>query len=459
MSEHEDQAVDEAKRLRHDPDEQPGDDNVITEGIGEAPLEDEGIDLPVVVGHASRLHQKLAKVMAGVTRIEKRGHNPHFNYDYALAADVFDHLGRALGEQGITVIPTMDDVEDIQVPSRSGGGSTMTKVRVTFLFTDGETGEQIGVKWVGYGLDTQDKGPAKAMVAALKYMLLIAFLVPTGDLPDSDVDAPIREGEEGKPKQQRATRSAPTQRRSRGKAEEPAEAPEAPQGALESDPGALAAVPARPDPDEGKAATQQQIRAVLGLAKGAGITEDGLKTKLGFGSWKDLTHEFASVLITHFNKAPKKPLIAPKREHTSGASEAKPEPAPADAPAEGDAAAPSEDAPPPPDAAPAEPEAPLGSDAPGPLDQPAEAEPAPEAEPAAKDADAVEQDAVEALIASAPEPHNEMQWDRAVRKFKTVEKLNAESLAVFGTPARDLTKGQMAALITGATEKGQGTLA
>jgi hypothetical protein len=38
-----------------------------------------------------------------------------------------------------------------------------------------------------YGVDSQDKGAGKATTYALKYALLYSFLVPTGDIDDTDI--------------------------------------------------------------------------------------------------------------------------------------------------------------------------------------------------------------------------------------------------------------------------------
>jgi len=57
---------------------------------------------------------------------------------------------------------------------------------VTWQITDGETGEFVNFQSVGSGSDSTDKAVYKAMTGALKYALLLGFLIPTGDDPENE---------------------------------------------------------------------------------------------------------------------------------------------------------------------------------------------------------------------------------------------------------------------------------
>jgi len=63
--------------------------------------------------------------------------------------------------------------------------SVFTEVYSTFLLMH-ESGESQEICGYGHGVDPQDKGAGKATTYALKYALLYLFLVPTGDIDDTD---------------------------------------------------------------------------------------------------------------------------------------------------------------------------------------------------------------------------------------------------------------------------------
>ena len=63
--------------------------------------------------------------------------------------------------------------------------SILTEVKTKYMLLH-TSGESIEISWYGHGIDSQDKGAWKATTYALKYALLYIFLIPTGDIDDSD---------------------------------------------------------------------------------------------------------------------------------------------------------------------------------------------------------------------------------------------------------------------------------
>lgn len=147
----------------------------------------------------SRLHAKLAEVMAEVGRVPKRGRNEFHKYDYATEADIVDAVRGALSSRGISLVPSV-----VQV-NREG---TLTTVLMSFQFNDGETGGSASYQWAGTGDDKGDKGLYKAMTGALKYFLLKTFLMPTGD--DSEADTETDKRASGAPSAQRRKPTIPS---------------------------------------------------------------------------------------------------------------------------------------------------------------------------------------------------------------------------------------------------------
>lgn len=135
------------------------------------------------------LFSKLADVMAEVGYVEKRGRNTFHNYDYVTEADLVEAVRSKLAERQIVLIPSVGDIGERPVTTDKGKQSTVTTVRVKFTFIDGATGETHSAEWAGSGDDASDKGLYKAYTGALKYFLMKAFLIPTGDDPEADGDA------------------------------------------------------------------------------------------------------------------------------------------------------------------------------------------------------------------------------------------------------------------------------
>lgn len=86
-----------------------------------------------------------------------------------------------LVKHGITVVPTVPEM-------RQDGNRTVARVLVSFVNVDVPT-DAVTTEWWGYGVDTGDKGPGKAVSYAYKYALLKTLCLETGDDPDQDAKA------------------------------------------------------------------------------------------------------------------------------------------------------------------------------------------------------------------------------------------------------------------------------
>ena len=84
----------------------------------------------------------------------------------------------ALEKHKLTLIPYVKSHEQVD---------NQTRCVMAARVVDVETGEHIDVgDYFGYGNDTQDKGPGKAMSYAYKYLLLKLFLLDISDEEDSE---------------------------------------------------------------------------------------------------------------------------------------------------------------------------------------------------------------------------------------------------------------------------------
>lgn len=123
------------------------------------------------------IHQRLAAVMQDVTYIQKeRKHG--MNYTIVSHDAVTAKVRPALLAQGIVYYP-------VRCEHSHNGNRAECGMTVRFVNID-DPADFFDVPTFGYGIDPQDKGPGKAMSYAVKYALLKALGLETGDDPDQD---------------------------------------------------------------------------------------------------------------------------------------------------------------------------------------------------------------------------------------------------------------------------------
>lgn len=123
------------------------------------------------------IHQRLAAAMAQVTYIQKE-RKQGMNYTIVSHDAVTAKVRPALLDQGIVYYPA-------RCEHSHQGNRAECSMTVRFVNVDNPT-DAFEVQSFGYGIDGQDKGPGKAMSYAVKYALLKAMGLETGDDPDHD---------------------------------------------------------------------------------------------------------------------------------------------------------------------------------------------------------------------------------------------------------------------------------
>jgi len=163
------------------------------------------------------LHAKLAEVMGEAGRIPKNGSfkkpGEYGHFMFVQVGDAADVIRTALATRKVSMLPSsVELIEQSEHETKSGGTMTTITVRTTWTLVDAESGETATIQSLGTGADAGDKYSPKAQTNAMKYALLMGFLLSTGDDPEQ-ADTSDRQA-----------------RRSRaGTAQEPAEKPEAPE--------------------------------------------------------------------------------------------------------------------------------------------------------------------------------------------------------------------------------------
>jgi hypothetical protein len=126
------------------------------------------------------VHQRLAAAMEEVTYIQK-DKKAGMRYSIVSHDVVTAKVRPALLKHGIVYYPCA--IQWVQNGNR-------TEVQLDVRFVNIENPEDFfDVPSLGYGVDNQDKGPGKGISYAVKYALLKALGLETGDDPDQDQDA------------------------------------------------------------------------------------------------------------------------------------------------------------------------------------------------------------------------------------------------------------------------------
>jgi hypothetical protein len=119
--------------------------------------------------------------MSELDYIQKGPNKVNGNYRFASHDQVTAAIHPFLVKYRITVIPSVEEV--IQE-----GNRTLIKLAVSFINADNPN-DHFSIRSIGYGIDSSDKGPGKAISYAYKYACLKVFNLETGEDPDADQQA------------------------------------------------------------------------------------------------------------------------------------------------------------------------------------------------------------------------------------------------------------------------------
>lgn len=146
----------------------------------------------------SGLAKAMCEVMSRVSYVQKdKQMMGGGSYKYVSVEAVIDSLRPAMVDVGLILLPVA--VEPLTIESfegKNGGRMNRTQVKYTFAMLHGESGEQMPVVVIGEAIDVGDKSSNKAMTAARKYALIMAFNIETGIDPD---DTPSTSQERARP--------------------------------------------------------------------------------------------------------------------------------------------------------------------------------------------------------------------------------------------------------------------
>jgi hypothetical protein len=134
------------------------------------------------------IYGDLAKVMQELSAIGKDRKNEKQGFMFRGIDQVYNALHPLMAKYGIFTVPkVLEVVSRENRPTRSGGISTYTLLRVQYAFVSGKDGSHITVgPVIGEAMDSGDKGCNKCLAIAHKYALFQLFMIPTEDSVDPD---------------------------------------------------------------------------------------------------------------------------------------------------------------------------------------------------------------------------------------------------------------------------------
>ena len=127
------------------------------------------------------IYQRLAAAMESVKYVQKDQPTNGLKYAIVTHDAVTAKVRPALLNEGVVYHPQ-------NLTHTKDGNRTEVSLEVKFTNID-TPADFIVVPSFGYGIDNQDKGPGKAISYAVKYALLKALGLETGDDPDLDQNA------------------------------------------------------------------------------------------------------------------------------------------------------------------------------------------------------------------------------------------------------------------------------
>lgn len=132
------------------------------------------------------LAKKMVAAMGDIEAVTKTGKNEKQGYKYVKAADVANEVRKVLVKHGIAMFYSVESSSRWEKPTNSGGSMFFCELLVRVTFEDMDSGETMVQQGIGWGADTLEKAPYKAMTGALKYVLRMTFLIPDEEDPENE---------------------------------------------------------------------------------------------------------------------------------------------------------------------------------------------------------------------------------------------------------------------------------
>lgn len=124
------------------------------------------------------IYQRILAIMGEISYIQKGDKMVNGQYRYASHDQVTAAIHPLLVKHRVVVVPTIEEI-------LQEGNRTVVKLTTVFVNVDSPK-DCFHVKSAGFGIDSGDKGPGKAVSYAFKLAILKTFCLETGEDPDQD---------------------------------------------------------------------------------------------------------------------------------------------------------------------------------------------------------------------------------------------------------------------------------
>lgn len=143
----------------------------------------EGYDMYSVSSHAvDSILPKMQAILDDFEYMRKIGRNTFSNYTYLMERQVTEQLKKLCSTYKVfTHVISQKEVLKYDLNK-----NVISEVEVVLRYVCTETGQFITSVGMGKGADTLDKDMNKAITAAIKYIHMKNFNIPTGDDPEAD---------------------------------------------------------------------------------------------------------------------------------------------------------------------------------------------------------------------------------------------------------------------------------
>jgi hypothetical protein len=128
--------------------------------------------------------ERILELYARVHYMQKGGTNKHFKYKFLQESELKDRLNEAMRD--LFIIIGKLEVTPIGVVTPQSAVVSVSLVLMDVNAKDTDTAlHGVVLQGIGGGVDSSDKAPMKAVVAAMKYALMNGLAIKTGDDPEA----------------------------------------------------------------------------------------------------------------------------------------------------------------------------------------------------------------------------------------------------------------------------------
>ena len=140
------------------------------------------------------IYKKMSEVMRDIGSVGKDQKNQAQGFKFRGIDQFVNSLYPALTKHGVFMAPRcVSEQHELKEVTRGSGKAGVDKYVTILMEYDffAEDGSKVTVGPIpAEGLDSGDKATNKALSAALKYVLIQTFSVPTEDMAEADLDSP-----------------------------------------------------------------------------------------------------------------------------------------------------------------------------------------------------------------------------------------------------------------------------